>query len=163
MEIEAERTGTWRAYGMTVASQIRSLFDSHSGSRDGRQFGFSKSLQDFKYFRFSDCLATYLPEVAASIDATDLGELLFEVGALKLASRKAILESDWFTVRAHFYLVDRILENGSIELHDAIGICYLGDIFYGEVSVNYAKARTLMPKRLATALEIIERHYDDLR
>jgi hypothetical protein len=163
MEIEVGRTGTWRAYGMNVSSQIRSLFGSHSGSRDGHQFDFRKSLPDFKCFRFSDCLAIYLPEVAASIDATDLGELLFEVGALKLASRKAILESDWFTVRAHFYFVDRVLENGNIELHDAIGICYLGDIFYGEVSFNYAKARTLMPKRLAAALEVIERHYEDLR
>jgi len=47
-------------------------------------------------------------------------------------------------------------------LHDAIGISYLGNLFYDEISINYAKARTLLPRRLAVALEIIERHYEEL-
>jgi hypothetical protein len=37
------------------------------------------------------------------------------------------------------------------------------NLFYGETSINFAKARTLMPKRLANALEIIERHYEELK
>ena len=40
---------------------------------------------------------------------------------------------------------------------------YLVNLFYGETALDYAKARTLMPKRLAAALEIMERHYEELR
>ena len=65
-------------------------------------------------------------------------------------------------MRTHFAFVDNLLEAAEPELHDAIGISYLGNLFYDEISINYAKARTLLPRRLAVALEIIERHYEEL-
>jgi hypothetical protein len=143
MEIDIERTGTWLAYGKTLSSQ------TESRSFDGKP-------------RFTDYIAAHFPEVAATIDQTNIGVLHAEVGALKLATHKAINRSDWTTVSAHFTLVDTVLESADVELHDVIGADYLINLFYDEISQNHAKARVLMPKRLAKALEIIERHYEEL-
>ncbi len=139
MGFEAERTGTWHAYGKNV------------------------SIKTAATPRFSDYLSAQLPEVAATIDEADFGMLHCEVDALKLATRKAILERNWPTVRAHLAFVDEMLESADTELHEAIGTSYLVNLFYGETSPDFAMARTLMPKRLANALEIMERHYEELR
>jgi hypothetical protein len=142
MEIEAERTGTWLAYGKTSSQ--------------------TKSQPVVGIPRFSDFLASHFPEVAATIDRADFGVVDIEVGALKLATREAIMKSDWATVSAHFALVNNVLESADATFHDVIGSGYLINLFYDKTSLNYAKARMLMPKRLATALEIIERHYEEL-
>ena len=143
MEIETERTGTWLAYGKTLTIQT-----------DPRPFVSSP--------RFLDYLAAHFPEVAATIDRADFGKVDIEVGALKHATREAILKSDWTTVSAHFSLVNNVLESADATFHDVIGSGYLINLFYNKTSLNYSKARMLMPKRLATALEIIERHYEEL-
>ncbi len=139
MGIEVDRTGTWHAYGNKAAGKTATTP------------------------RFSDYLAAQLPDVAATIDEADFGMLHSEVDALKLASRKAILERNWPMVRAHLSFVDEMLESADTELHEAIGTSYLVNLFYGETSPEFAMARTLMPKRLANALEIMERHYEELR
>jgi hypothetical protein len=143
MGIEEDRTGTWLAYGRTLPNQ------AESGSVGGSP-------------RFSDYLAAHFPEVVSTIDQSDLGDLQIEVDALKLATREAILRNDWTTVSAHFAMIDSVLEFADTKLHDVIGTSYLISLFYNESSLNYAKARMLMPKRLANALEIIERHYEEL-
>jgi hypothetical protein len=143
MDNETERTGTWLAYGRTLSSQTESRSDVGSP-------------------RFLDHLAAHFPEVAATIDQVDFGVLSTEVGAMKLATHEAICKSDWTTVIAHFTLVDTVLESADTELHDMIGTDYLISLFYNETSLNHAKARMLMPNRLAKALEIIERHYEEL-
>lgn len=152
----AERTGTWHAYGKINSNarldRVHDQFNLASASREA----LAGSL------RFADHLKTHLPEVAANIDAADLGKLHFEVAALTSATREAIRKHDWSTLRKHFDFVDGILGNAEIELHEAIGISYLSNLFYSETSKEYAKARTLLPKRLAVALEIMERHYEDL-
>jgi hypothetical protein len=136
MAIQEDRTGTWHAYGKPspVAGKPR----------------------------FADYLAVHFPEVAATIDEADFGVLHLEVDALTLATRDAIIRRNWPTVSSHFTFVDDVLETAGTELHDAIGISYLVNLFYGETSPDFAKARTLMPKRLAAALEIMERHYEEL-
>ncbi|MGE5758010.1 MAG: hypothetical protein ACM3W8_03995 [Sideroxydans sp.] len=139
MAFEAERTGIWHVYGKNVSGKAA------------------------KNPRFADHLAARFPEVAATIDETDSGVLNHEVDALKLATRDAILRRDWATASAHFAFVDGILESAETELHEAIGTSYLVNLFYGETSVDFAQARMLMPKRLAAALELMERHYDELR
>ncbi len=161
MVFEEVRTGTWNAYGKPSASQSKSRFDYKS-------FRYLYTLAQLKpipvagYSRFAGDLAIHFPDVAASIDEADYGVLHLEVGEFKLATRKAIQGRDWPTVRAHFEFVDSLLEKADTELHDAIGVSYLGSLFYNEISLNFAKARSLLPKRLAVALEIIERHYEDL-
>jgi hypothetical protein len=140
MTFDQERTGTWHAYGLTNA-----LSNPDMGPR------------------FADRLAARFPEVAATIEQSDFGVLNLEVDALKLATRAAILKGDWPTVSAHLAFVDELLQTPDSQLHEAIGISYLTNLFYGETSLDFAKARTLLPKRLAAALNIMERHYEELR
>ncbi len=161
MVFEEERTGTWHAYGKTASRNAPSRFDC-SSFRDLHKLAFLKPATSAAGSPFSRCLALHFPEVAASLDKADLGVLHLEVGALKVATRYAILRRDWPTVNMHFDFVDSVLETAETELHDAIGVSYLVNLFYNETSLNYAKARTLMPKRLAIALEIMERHYEEL-
>lgn len=140
MPFDQERTGTWHAYGLANA-----LTEASKGPR------------------FADRLAARFPEVAASIEHADFGVLNLEVDALKLATQAAIRKGDWPTVSAHLAFVDELLQTPDTELHEAIGVSYLTNLFYGETSIDFAKARTLLPKRLAAALDIMERHYEELR
>ncbi len=161
MVFEHERTGTWHAYGKATPSQARSPFDFQS-FREQHQVAWGKPAPLGKTSLFADYVCTHFPEVAMRMDEMDFGVLHLEVGALKLVTRDAILRRDWPTVRTHFDLVDSVLETADSALHDAIGVSYLGNLFFGELSLNYAKARTLLPTRLGLALEIMERHYEDL-
>ncbi len=160
---EAARTGTWHAYSKRAraANPARPKFDL-SIFRTLHQLAAFKPLPGARRSRFVDHLAIYLPEVAATMGEDDFGVLHLEVGALKLATRDAIVRRDWPVVRRHFAFVDSLLEHADTELHDAIGVSYLGNLFYSETALDYAKARTLLPPRLAVALEIMERHYEDL-
>jgi len=161
MALEEDRTGTWHAYGKTVSGKPKSRLDYNS-FREQHKLAFLKSIPFARNSRFANYLTEHFPTVAATIDAEDLGMLHLEVSALRLATHDAILKRDWATVRTHFDFIDDVLESADTELHDAIGISYLVNLFYSETSLNFAKARTLMPKRLATALEIMERHYEEL-
>lgn len=142
MAFDQERTGTWHAYGLANSP-------TNLNAGEGP--------------RFADRLATRFPEVAATIEHDDFGVLNLEVDALKLATRAAILKRDWPTVNQHLTFVDELLQTPDTELHEAIGVSYLTNLFYGETSIDFAKARILLPKRLAAALEIMERHYEELR
>jgi hypothetical protein len=156
MALGEDRTGTWHAY-----SKTKSRLDKDSLGDLNKRVSL-KSIPFARNSRFANYLAIHFPEVATTIEAEDLGMLHLEVSALKLATHDAILKGDWPTVRTHFAFVDDVLEAAAIELHDAIGISYLVNLFYNETSLNFATARTLMPRRLATALEIMERHYEEL-
>ena len=145
-----ERTGTWHAYGKAVSSKVQ--------SRTKQNMPVSLAGGS----RFAGYLAMPFPEVAASIEEADLGVLHLEVAALTSASKDAIHKRDWPSVCKHFAFIDSVLGTADTELHDAIGISYLVNLFYNETSINFAKARTLLPRRLAVALEIMERHYEEL-
>jgi len=121
-----------------------------------------KSLPINGHSRFASHLALHLPEVAARINYDDYGILHLEVGALKLATRDAIVRRDWHTVGKYFAFVTDMIEDAGAELLDALHVSYLGNLLYGETSLDYAKARSLLPKQLAMALEEVERHYEDL-
>jgi hypothetical protein len=141
MAFDQERTGTWFAYGLEGSNP------SDAGSAP----------------RFADRLAARFPKIAATIEEEDFGVASLEVEALKQATRNAIHRQDWPAVSEHLAFVDEVLQIPDPELHEAIGISYLTNLFYGETSQDFAMARTLLPKRLASALEIMERHYDELR
>jgi len=157
-----ERTGTWHAYIKPMLSPKARSRPNYNAFCDLQKLGFLKTIPFDGISRFAGYIAVHFPDVAASIDEADFGVLHLEVGEFKLATRDAILWRDWETVRTHFAFIDKVLETADIDLHNAIGISYLGNLFYNETSLNFAKARTLLPKRLAVALEIIERHYEEL-
>lgn len=161
MEIEEERTGTWHAYGKRMYGQSKSQVNVNLVC-DLRLLASLNPFPATENSRLTDYLTQHFPEVAASID-TDFWALHLQVGTMTLASREAILKHDWPALQSHFSFIDSVLETAGTELHDAIGVSYLVNLFYGETSLDYATARTLMPKRLATALEIMERHYEELR
>ena len=161
MVLEDDRTGTWHAYGKNASSKTQSASD-HESFRDPHKLAFFKPLSLSGSSRFTGYLAIHFPQIAASIEEADLGVLHLEVAALKAATYEAISKRDWTTVRKHFAFIDSVLEIADTELHDAIGISYLVNLFYNETSINFAKARTLLHKRLAVALEIMERHYEEM-
>ncbi|HSM97710.1 MAG TPA: hypothetical protein VLS47_01740 [Gallionella sp.] len=112
--------------------------------------------------RFACYLGIYFPETAKRIDEDDFGVLHLEVGVLKLASREAMANGDWDTLAEHYAFVMALIDHGGEEMRDALHVSYLGSLFYGEPARSYARARTLLPRPLAHALERVERHYEDL-
>ncbi len=155
-----ERTGTWRALNTAAAStDLQSGFVSFEGLyrrvclKPHRANGDS---------RFAGYLALHLPEVAARIDEADYGILHLEVAALKSATREAIHRRDWHTVGKYFGFVASLLDDAGDDLRGAIDVSYLAALLHGERSLNYEKARTLLPAPLALALDRIERHYAGL-
>jgi hypothetical protein len=161
MTFEDDRTGTWHAYSKSTSNQGQ-FPAGHNSFRDPHKLAFFKPLSLSGSSSFAGYLAIHFPQVAASIEVADLGVLHLEVAALKAATHEAISKRDWPAVRKHFAFVDSVLEIAETELHDAIGISYLVNLFYNETAINFAKARTLLPKRLGVALEIMERHYEEL-
>jgi len=153
------------------------LIQDDRTSKNGTGEGFSKHFLSYESFsglhrlvclksmpvaghsHFASYLALHLPEVAARIDYDDFGILHLEVGALELAMRDAIARRDWHTVIKYFTFVADMMEDAGAELLDALRVSYLGNLFYGEISINYAKARSLMPESLSKALEEVECHY----
>jgi hypothetical protein len=160
MSQHTERTRTWGALGGSTAAPISGL-DRQSFNGLQNQVR-SKSYPATGRSSFANYAALYFPEVAALMDESDFGVLHLEVGVLKLATRDAIAERDWHTVCKYFAFVAYLFEDAGPDLRDAINISYLGNLFYGETSLNYAKARTLLPKPLVRALEAIETHYEHL-
>jgi len=147
--------------GDLIAAIPRFQLDYKSFSKL-RELVLHKSLPLAGNSRFASHLALYFPEVAEQIEEGDFGILHLEVGALKLATRNAIDCHDWDYVRKYFTFVANMLENAGAELRDALHVSYLGNLFYGETSLDYAKARILLPKPLTIALEKVERHYEEL-
>lgn len=111
--------------------------------------------------RFYRHLALHLPEVAERIDQEDAGILHLAAGCLTLATRDAIAQRDWQTVVKHFDFAAEMLESADAQLTEALGVSYLGSLLHGETSINYAKARSLLPKPLALALVRVESHYEE--
>lgn len=155
-----ERTDRMQAFGATAAQVLQRGYESFDGLY--RRVCL-RSLRVNGESRFAGYLALHLPEVAARIDEADYGILHLEIAALKAATREAIHRRDWHTVGKHFTFVTNLLEDASADLRNAIDVSYLAGLLYGEASLNYAKARTLLPPVLHRALERIEKHYEDLK
>lgn len=155
-----ERTDRMQAFGAAVAPALQRGYESFDGLY--RRVCL-RSLRVNGESRFAGYLALHLPEVAARIDEADYGVLHLEIAALKAATREAIHRRDWHTVGKHFAFVTTLLEDASADLRNAIDVSYLAGLLYGEGSLNYAKARTLLPPVLLRALERIEKHYESLK
>lgn len=98
----------------------------------------------------------HLPEVSARIEEDDFGVLNLEMGAMKLATREAILRYEFHTVRRHFAFIAYLFEHADNSLHDAIRVSYLECLFVGEETPEYENARSLLPRNLAEALKKLD-------
>jgi len=101
----------------------------------------------------------HMPEVSSRIEEEDFGILHLEMGAMKLATRDAIVRYEFHTVRRHFSFIAYLFEYADNGLHDAIQVSYLEALFVGETSPEYTNARSLLPKNLAEALKKGELRY----
>lgn len=104
-------------------------------------------------------ITLHMPEVSARIEEEDFGILHLEMGAMKLATRHAIVRYEFYTVRRHFSFIAYLFEHADDELYDAILISYVGALFIGETSPEYKSARSLLPASLEQALRKAELSY----
>ncbi len=98
----------------------------------------------------------HLPEVSSRIEEDDFGILHLEMGAMKLATREAILSYEFHTVRRHFSFISYLFEHADQELHDARRVSYVENLFIGAAAAEYEHARSLLPKNLAEALKKLD-------
>lgn len=101
----------------------------------------------------------HLPEVAARIEEDDFGILHLEMGAMKLATRDALLRYDFHTVRRHFAFIAYLFAHADNALQDAIRISYLEGLLLDETAPGYARARRHLPDLLEEALRHSERYF----
>jgi hypothetical protein len=85
------------------------------------------------------------------------------MGAMKLATRDAILNYEFYTVRRHFSFIGYLFEHADSGLRDAIRVSYLEALFIGESEPGYTRARRLLPPSLEAELVKAEQHYAQLR
>jgi len=112
---------------------------------------------------FVQQLTLYLPEVAARIEESDFGIVHLEVGAMKLATREAIVRRDFTTVHRHFILIADLLDHADAELSDAIRISYLEALFLDETDPAYAKARCMLSRPMENVLRQSELRLKKMR
>lgn len=108
-------------------------------------------------------LTLFLPEVADRIEESDFGIVHLEVGALKLATREAIIRRDFATVGAHLSLIVNVFDRADNELYEAICISYLEALFLGETSAAHIEARRLLSRQMESVLKQSEFRRKNMR
>jgi len=108
-------------------------------------------------------LTLYLPEVAERIEESDFGIVHLEVGALKLATREAIIRRDLATVSAHLSLIVNVFDRADNELYEAICISYVEALFLGETSAAHVEARRLLSRQMESVLKQSESRWNNKR
>jgi len=112
---------------------------------------------------FMKQVTLYLPEVSARIEESDFGVAHLEVGAMKLATKDAIVSRDFVTVRKHLLLTGDLFDRADSELYDAIRISYLEALFLDEMSANYLEARNMLSRPMENVLRQSELRLEKLR
>lgn len=101
---------------------------------------------------FMKQVTLYLPEVAARIEESDFGVVHLEVGAMKLATKDAIANRDFVTVRKHLSLIAEFFDRADAELYDAIRVSFLEGLFLDETTTSYLEARSMLSRAMGNAL-----------
>ncbi len=102
----------------------------------------------------------HLPEVASLIDESDFGILHLEMGAMKLATREAIVRYEFHVVRRHFSFIGYLFEHADEALYDAILVSYLEGLFLDETSPAFISARSLLTPSMENALRKAELRFE---
>jgi len=104
----------------------------------------------------------HMPEVSAHIHEDDFGIAHLELGAMRKATRDAILAYELYTVRRHLSFIGYLYEHADDELRDAIQVSYLEALFIHETFPAYSRARRMLPATLDAALVKAEMRYAQL-
>jgi hypothetical protein len=105
---------------------------------------------------FMKQVTLYLPEVAARIEESDFGVVHLEVGAMRLATREAIVGLDFATVRKHLFLIADLYDRADAELYEAIRVSWLEALFLEECSLAFMEARSMLSRPMENALRQAE-------
>lgn len=109
---------------------------------------------------FMQQITLYLPEVAALIEESDFGIVHLEVGAVCIATKKAIAKRDFATVRQHLSLIADVFDRAESELYDAIRVSYLEALFLGETTTARMEARRMLSRPMENTLRHAELELD---
>lgn len=139
------------------------MFDFKTFSSLRRMVSHQQSKPLLRRTDFMKQITLYLPEIAARIEESDFGVLHLEVGAMKLATKDAIANRDFVSVRKYLMLVAEFFDRADAELYDAIHISYLEALFLDEVSSAYTEARNMLSRSMENALRQSELHLERLR
>lgn len=140
----------------SVMQPFEQLLDFKTFSSLRRMVTHQHSKPLVKRSDFMKQVTLYLPEVAARIEESDFGIVHLEVGAMRLATREAIIERDFATVRKHLFLITDLFDRADGELYEAIRISWLEALFLGETSAAHFMARDLLSKQMENALRQAE-------
>lgn len=141
-------------FSFKLFSAARQVLHAHRASRSVTTMGRDE---------FIHHVLLHLPEVAARIGEDDFGTLHLEMGAMKLATREAILRYDLHAVRRHFAFIAYLFAHADNALQDAIRISYLEGLFLDEPASAYGRARAVMPELLQETLGRSEHYFSLMR
>ncbi len=143
-----------------IAHPFEHLLDFKTFSSLRRMVAHQQSKPLLKRTDFMKQVTLYLPEVAALIEESDFGIVHLEVGAMRVATRNAIVCHDFATMRRHLLLVADLFDRADAELYEAIRISYLEALFLGETSMAHMEARSLLSRPMENVLRQAEVEWD---
>lgn len=146
-----------------VMQSFEHLLDFKTFASLRRMVSHQQSKPLVKRTDFMKQVTLYLPEVSERIEESDFGIVHLEVGAMKLATKNAIANRDFSTVRKHLFLIAEIFDRADAELYDAIRISYLEGIFLDETSSAYMEARSMLSRPMENVLRQSELRLEKLR
>ena len=100
-----------------------------------------------------DLILAEFPDVAVELKNSGEGLLHIEVAMFRQATERAIDAGQFWTAEKHFRFVDRILQNASPDVDNALRISYLEDLALGDCTSNRHRAvKERMPARMRAEL-----------
>lgn len=144
----------------SIMQPFEQLLDFKTFSSLRRMVTHQHSKPLIKRTDFMKQVTLYLPEVAARIEESDFGIVHLEVGAMRLATREAILACDFATVRKHLFLVTDLFDRADSELYEAIRVSWLDALFLEETSPAFLEARSMLSKPMENVLRQSELRLD---
>ncbi len=145
------------------AQPFEHLLDFRTFASLRRMVSHQKSKPLVRRADFMKQVTLYLPEVAARIEESDFGIVHLEVGAMKLATRDAIVARDLVAVRRYLALIADLFERADAELYDAIRISFLEALFLGETSMAHMEARSMLSRPMENVLRQAEARLEKSR
>jgi hypothetical protein len=82
-----------------------------------------------------------------------------EMSAVAQATCRAIENGDENSVRRHFEFIDSVFSKAAPDVENTVYVSYLENVFLGEESAAFLRARSTLSSRLSAALSGLEAHW----